>query len=567
MAYSDSEIKQILVEAFPRRSPNELTSYVYEQRLEEYSADARARDGYKLIGFFDAFCDLIGVRYFAIAETLTAAVVYKDFIPGSQRIEIGMLREDYLKLEEAYLAFLEANGFDSDGRKVDDPTDRKNPTGFILSNRVSGPNSPRRRYPLATLCTQEVVRVDGSILYTKEHLPMTTDVKIEISIFDAIPDDYDLSRVLFFGMKKLNKRYEKASKAERVALAETIWNVADSYNDRPHEFVTRLFPTRSKFIPVEDLFPTRKIDLGPIQIACPNKTTTWVYEDSESQKKQVAILQADAMRICKEIDRICRKHGIGYFICGGTMLGLVRHGGFIPWDDDMDVGMLREDYEKFLQVAPSEVQDDFFLQTRKSDPNIPYLFSKLRLKNSEYITAFNELRDFDKGICVDIFPFDKAPVEYGMFDEHYAHLKKLIRAHNKVSNRQVPKEGLPEMDDLNPLEAAGKWVMQERHRVYWDKSLADTQAAYNEAVTVYNDDPNLHFVASYIPTFTIVHLDDLLPYQDVEFAGETLMAPAHPEVFLQMQYGDFMTMPMPHQQRGHGLLRWSDPEHSSDEFE
>ena len=249
------------------------------------------------------------------------------------------------------------------------------------------------------------------------------------------------------------------------------------------------------------------------------------------------------------------------------MLGLVRHGGFIPWDDDMDVGMLREDYEKFLKVAPSEVQDDFFLQTRESDPNIPYLFSKLRLRNSEYVTAFNELRDFDKGICVDIFPFDKAPVEYGMFDEHYEHLKTLIRAHNKVSNRQVPKDGLPEMDDLNPLEVAGKWVMQERHRFYWEKSLADTQAAYNEAVTVYNDDPDLHFVASYIPTFTIVHLDDLLPYQDVEFAGETLMAPAHPEVFLQMQYGDFMTMPMPHQQRGHGLLRWSDPEHSSDEFE
>ena len=77
-----------------------------------------------------------------------------------------MLREDYLKLEEEYFSFLAAHGFDSDGRKVDDPMDRKNPTGFILSNRVSGPNSPRRRYPLVTLCTQEVVRVDGSILYT-----------------------------------------------------------------------------------------------------------------------------------------------------------------------------------------------------------------------------------------------------------------------------------------------------------------------------------------------------------------------------------------------------------------
>ena len=575
MTHSDREIKDALVEAFPRMAPSKLTNYVYKMRNRELAAEANARDGYKLIGYFDAFCDQVDVRYFAIADTLAAAVTYHDFIPGSTKIEIGMLREDYVRFEEEYFGFLASCGFNRDGRTInveDAPEDalpirKSNPMGFVLECAVKGEGSSRLLLPSVVLCSRELVRVEGRILYSEEHMPYAADARIEISIFDAVPDDYDLSRVLFFAERTLNERYKTASIAEKTVLAEAIWRIGDSYNARPHEYVARLFPLRSKNAPLEDLFPTKRIAFGPVQIACPKRTNTWVYEDAESQKKQVAILQADAMRIVKEIDRICRKHGIGYFICGGTMLGLVRHGGFIPWDDDMDVGMLRADYQRFLEVASSEVQEDFFLQTRKSDPNIPYLFSKLRLKNSEYITAYNEFRDFEKGICVDIFPFDKTPFEYGLFDEHYENLKLLIREHNKVANRQVPKEGLPEMTELSPLETAGKLVMQSRHRFYWSKSLADTQAAYDEAVEQYNEDPNLHYVASYVPTFTMVHLDDLLPYRDVDFAGETLMAPAHPEVFLQMQYGDFMTLPMPHQQRGHGLLRWSDPEHSSDEFE
>ena len=590
MSYSDSEIKGILAEAFPHINPNKLSSYVYDQRRQEIVTNANAQAGYLLIGYFDSFCESIGVKYFAIAQTLAAAVTYHDFIPGSTSIEVGMLRSDYLAFEQAYYDFLAACGVTAsdsyvseslvdadDTNAVSDNADISmheltannldNPTGFVLSSLRSGHSFMQLGMPVVTLCSREYVSDNGSILYSKDHLPIMVNASIRISVMDAVPNDYDLSRVLFFKMKQLGKQFLATSGAPRKAIATAAFKLANSYNNRPHDFVTRLFPKRSKSAPLEDLFPVRKLAFGPVEISCPNVTTTWVYEDDQSQRAQVGILQSDAMRITKEIDRICRKHDIGYFICGGTMLGLVRHGGFIPWDDDMDVGMLRNDYERFLEIAPGELQDEFFLQTRKSDPNIPYLFSKLRLKNSEYITEYNEFRDFDKGICVDIFPFDKAPIENGLFPAHYDEIKKLTREHNKIANRQVPKEGLPEADATNPMEVVSQGVMKARHAYYWHKSLTETQSAYDEFVTQYNDNPDLHFVASYVPTFTIANLDDLLPYQDVEFAGETLKAPAKPEVFLQMQYGDFMTLPLPHQQRGHDLLRWSDGEHSSEDFE
>ena len=77
-----------------------------------------------------------------------------------------------------------------------------------------------------------------------------------------------------------------------------------------------------------------------------------------------------------ELDRVCRKHNIPYFLYGGTLLGAVRHNGFIPWDDDLDVGLLREDYLRLLKVLPEELPSHIVLQSNDTDPNYFYFFSK-----------------------------------------------------------------------------------------------------------------------------------------------------------------------------------------------
>ncbi len=113
--------------------------------------------------------------------------------------------------------------------------------------------------------------------------------------------------------------------------------------------------------------------------------------------------------IAREIKRICDENNIKYFIIAGTLLGAVRHGGFIPWDDDMDIGMLREDYEKFLKIAKKDLGDDFFLQTPETDKSYGLNFAKVLLKGTMLMEESTASNNAKKGIFVDIFPFDVAP--------------------------------------------------------------------------------------------------------------------------------------------------------------
>lgn len=108
-----------------------------------------------------------------------------------------------------------------------------------------------------------------------------------------------------------------------------------------------------------------------------------------------------------EIDRICRKHKIKYFLAGGTLLGAVRHGGFIPWDDDADVMMLREDYNKFLQVVQSELPGNIKLHTVYTDPQNHNIFAKLRIDNTISATKWTcQFPNMNNGIFFDIFSHD-----------------------------------------------------------------------------------------------------------------------------------------------------------------
>jgi len=121
------------------------------------------------------------------------------------------------------------------------------------------------------------------------------------------------------------------------------------------------------------------------------------------QEHQFALLQ-----LIKEFDRVCRKLDIPYFLFAGTLLGAVRHQGFIPWDDDLDVIMNRSDYERFLQQAPEVLDKDFFLQAEFTE-HWPMFFSKLRLQGTtcleKYIPKDPKLH---RGVYMDIFPCDKA---------------------------------------------------------------------------------------------------------------------------------------------------------------
>lgn len=134
-----------------------------------------------------------------------------------------------------------------------------------------------------------------------------------------------------------------------------------------------------------------------------------------------------------EIDRICKKHGIRYFLAGGTLLGAIRHHGFIPWDDDADVMMLREDYDRFQAVAQQELPSNIFMQIPETEKGNYNPFTKLRINNTMFATEFTgHFMEMHNGIFFDVLSHDRTG-NHGWSQK--LHLKATMLARSIVFNK------------------------------------------------------------------------------------------------------------------------------------
>lgn len=122
--------------------------------------------------------------------------------------------------------------------------------------------------------------------------------------------------------------------------------------------------------------------------------------------RQMQLIQIELLR---EFDRVCRLRGIKYIIASGTLLGAVRYQGFIPWDDDIDVEMLREDYEAFLKAAGQDLDKRMFFQDHRTDRGYPWLYGKLRMNGTSAVRVGQERLKMHSGVFIDIFPRDPMP--------------------------------------------------------------------------------------------------------------------------------------------------------------
>lgn len=122
-------------------------------------------------------------------------------------------------------------------------------------------------------------------------------------------------------------------------------------------------------------------------------------------------LQLTELEILKKVDQVCRQYQINYFLIAGTLLGAVRHKGFIPWDDDIDIGMLRSDYEKFIDIClhKQALGKEYYLHCNESDEDYYLPFIKVKKNNTTFAEKCNENIDTHKGIFIDVFPYDNVP--------------------------------------------------------------------------------------------------------------------------------------------------------------
>ncbi len=133
------------------------------------------------------------------------------------------------------------------------------------------------------------------------------------------------------------------------------------------------------------------------------------YLDNETLRK----LQLVELELLQEVDRICKKCDIHYAIIAGTLLGAVRHGGFIPWDDDADVALLRPEYEKFRKACMTELDTEkFYFQDHRYTPGYRWGYGKLRKMGTVLLKEHQDHMPYEQGVYIDVFPLDDVPENY-----------------------------------------------------------------------------------------------------------------------------------------------------------
>lgn len=154
--------------------------------------------------------------------------------------------------------------------------------------------------------------------------------------------------------------------------------------------------------------------------------------------KEVTLQDAQelTMTILRDFDEICKKNNLEYWVDYGTLLGTIRHKGFIPWDDDIDVGMLREDYNKFIKIASEELPDDLLLQNIESDEHVEYQWAKIRHKYS--LILEEDSPKYQSGMFIDVFPFDFYDSEVDIRD--FRERKKYIKNYKAIYNANLKFE-------------------------------------------------------------------------------------------------------------------------------
>ncbi len=254
------------------------------------------------------------------------------------------------------------------------------------------------------------------------------------------------------------------------------------------------------------------------------------------------------MDIMAEIDRICKENDITYFLVGGTLLGAVRHKGFIPWDDDIDIGMLRDDYDKFRKVCPESLQSHLSYQSHIEEATSHYIFDKVRLKDTYFNTKFsNRFDDIQNGIFIDVLVFDKTG-NTPLSQKVHIKLLKIFRRLINVRWVNVARKGIHYTASKTFLPLMRLVPYKFYHRCF-DRIL--TLYHKNKKSAYLIDGVGLNLDKGAFPAEWFGDFIDM-PYEDMTFK-----VPVGYDNYLRMWYGDryMELLPLSARFSGHKLLR------------
>nr|WP_254596051.1 LicD family protein [Legionella micdadei] len=245
--------------------------------------------------------------------------------------------------------------------------------------------------------------------------------------------------------------------------------------------------------------------------------------------------QLKMLNMLEVVDEICLKHKIDYWLDGGSLLGAVRHQGFIPWDDDLDISMPRASYEHFLRVAPAEIPANMWLQTAQTDPGFFNLSVplKIRDRNSRFVEAHEQGNEpYQQGIFIDVFVYDSLPVSPFQRKLYKVLAKKILRLLRPKYSAVEAGHGARLYQLLEPLFS--KQMLERALQRIIHKANTSGSPYLGTGYQCVNSN--------------LVARTDIFPLKRARFETREFNIPNRFDLMLKDLYGDYMTLP-PEDQR------------------
>ncbi len=251
-------------------------------------------------------------------------------------------------------------------------------------------------------------------------------------------------------------------------------------------------------------------------------------------------LQLHLLDILQATDKAIRQHGLRYYLTGGTLLGAVRHGGFIPWDDDADIAMPRPDYEVFLRHANEWLPPHLVLRSHLSDPDYPFYYAKIEDTRTTIVEG--PTRPYTGGIFIDIFPIDGIPDSQHSFKKSNLKFRRYCKLLHFL-HRDPYKHG----------KGPRSWWPLFLRKIYTRQAASQ---ALNSHIGRLGYD-SCRIVGCYSPNYETM-VDREKVYGEgtpIRFEGVELMGMRDNNAYLRKQYGDFMKLPPEDKRFNHAFLK------------
>lgn len=259
--------------------------------------------------------------------------------------------------------------------------------------------------------------------------------------------------------------------------------------------------------------------------------------DKETLKK----LQEAELQVLLKIKEVCDEYDIGYSLMYGSLIGAARHNGFIPWDDDMDIIMLRDDYEKFIKIFNKVTDDNYTFYSPLTDKNYSSSIGRVMKNDTVFIPDCYRKSKFKFGVYVDIFVLDKAindkkKLKKQIFKSRFlAMLLFLIGSPTPI----IPNKGL-----IGKAEALICYMIHYFFRLF-PKSNVFFYKLFDNNAKKYNDIETTKygvFLDNEIET-SFIDIRDLVPYTELKFEGVDVKVPRNYDKILKKKYGNYMELP------------------------